>query len=92
MATGTLLKGMCYSHSNSQYYFIGFLIVKCRVFIRYRILENSPFATRNSPANVQVRVVQKMDSAIHWINIWETNCAVQWIEIYPMDNVIYMFV
>ena len=58
----------CYSHSNVQYYFIGFLIVKCRVFIRHRRLENSPFTSRNSPANVQVWVVQNMDSAIHRIN------------------------
>ena len=56
-----------YSHSNLQYYFIGFLIVKCRVFNRHQRLENSPFTTRNSPANVQVQVVQEMDSAIHWI-------------------------
>ena len=41
-------------------------------------------------------VVQKMDSAIHWINhypegsIWETNCSIHWIEIYPVDNVIQL--
>ena len=37
-----------------------------------------------------VRVVQTLDSAIQRINIEETNCAIQWIEIYPMDSVIHL--
>ena len=49
---------------------------------------------RNSPANVQVLVVQKMDSAIHRIIHypldWETDCAIQWMEIYPVDNIIHL--
>ena len=42
-------------------------------------------------------VVQKLDSPIHrqinikWISIRETNYAIQWIEIYPMDSVIQHF-
>ena len=32
-----------------------------------------------------------MDSAIQWISIWETNWAIHWIEIYPVDNVIHLF-
>ena len=52
----------CCSHSNLQYYFIDFLIVKCRVFIRHRRLENSLFTMQ-----IQVQVVQNMDSAIHQI-------------------------
>ena len=34
----------------------------------------------------QAPIVQKMDSTIQWISIRKTNCAVRWIEIYPMDN------
>ena len=37
----------------------------------------------------QVPVVQTMDSAIHWISDSETNCNIQWIVIYPVDNVIH---
>ena len=43
----------------------------------------------------QAPVVQKLDSAIQRINtiprisIRETNCAIQWIVIYPMDSVIH---
>ena len=62
MVTGTLLKGTAtHIAIYNNYYFIGFLIVKCRVFIRHWRLENSP-------ANFQVWVVQNMDSAIHRIN------------------------
>ena len=69
MVTGTLLKGTAtHIAIYNNYYFIGFLIVKCRVFIRHWRLENSPFTSRNSPANVQVWVVQKMDIAIYRIN------------------------
>ena len=42
-------------------------------------------------------VVQKLDSAIHriniaiqWISIRGTNCVVQWTEIYPVDSVIHL--
>ena len=42
-------------------------------------------------------VVQKLDSAIHriniaiqWISIRGTNCVMQWSEIYPVDSVIYL--
>ena len=76
----------CYSHSNSQYYFIGFLIVKCRVFIRHRRLENSPFTLRNSPANIQVWVVQNMDSAIHRINHYPLDKCLQNQLRYPVDR------
>ena len=41
---------------------------------------------------LQAPVVQTLDSAIHRINhypadknIRETNCAIQWLEIYPVD-------
>ena len=27
---------------------------------------------------------------IQWISIRKTNCAAQWIEIYPMDSVIHL--
>ena len=27
---------------------------------------------------------------IHWISIWRTKCAIQWIEIYPMLSVIHL--
>ena len=40
-------------------------------------------------------VVPKLDSVIHWVNHYpvekyyrETNCALYWIDIYPMDSVI----
>ena len=36
------------------------------------------------------RVVQMLDSAIHPINIGEAICAIQWIEIYPMDSIILL--
>ena len=43
----------------------------------------------------QAPVVQKLDSAIHRINpypmdisVSETNCAIQCIEVYPVDSVI----
>ena len=36
-------------------------------------------------------VVQKLDSAIHRINIRETNRAIQWIEIYPVNDVHHLF-
>ena len=47
-----------------------------------------------SVAVVQAPVVQTLDSAIHRINhyqrisIMETNCAIHWIEIYPVDSAI----
>ena len=75
-----------YSHSNLQYYFIGVLIVKCRAFIRHLRLENSLFTTRNSPANVQVQVVKKMDSAIHWINHYPLEKYLENQLRYPMDR------
>ena len=36
------------------------------------------------------RVVQTLDSAIQRTNIGETNCAIQWIVIYPVDSVIHL--
>ena len=39
---------------------------------------------------VQDPVVQKLDGAIHWISIRETNCTIPWIEIYPVDNAIHL--
>ena len=36
---------------------------------------------------VQTPVVQKMDSTIQWMSMRKINCAIQWIEIYPMDSV-----
>ena len=36
---------------------------------------------------VQTSVVQKMDSTIQWVSMRKINCAIQWIEIYPMDSV-----
>ena len=38
----------------------------------------------------QAPVVQMLDSAIHRINITETNCAIHWIVIYPVDSVIHV--
>ena len=35
-------------------------------------------------------VVQKMESAIQRISVRETNCAIHWIEIYPVDSVIHL--
>ena len=35
-------------------------------------------------------VVQKMESAIHRISVRETNCVIQWIEIYPVDSAIHL--
>ena len=36
---------------------------------------------------VQTSVVQKMDSTIQRVSMRKINCAIQWIEIYPMDSV-----
>ena len=36
---------------------------------------------------VQTPVVQKMDSTIQSVSMRKINCAIQWIEIYPMDSV-----
>ena len=36
---------------------------------------------------VQTPVVLKMDSTIQWVSMRKINCAIQWIEIYPMDSV-----
>ena len=38
----------------------------------------------------QAQVVQKLDSAIHWINHYPADkyCTVHWIEIYPVDSAI----
>ena len=36
---------------------------------------------------VQTPVVQKMDSTIQRVSMRKINCAIQWIEIYPMDSV-----
>ena len=55
------------------------------------------YQKRKKNINSLARVVQKMDSAIHQINhyaadgIWETNCAIHRIEIYPVDKVIQLF-
>ena len=45
--------------------------------------------------NLQASVVQTLDSAIHRINYYQADkcyknqyCAIQWIEIYPVDSVI----
>ena len=35
-------------------------------------------------------VVQKVDSAIQWISIRETNWVIHWIEIYPVDSAIHL--
>ena len=35
---------------------------------------------------VQTPVVHKMDSTIQWVSMRKINCAIQWIEIYPMDS------
>ena len=41
-----------------------------------------------SKVTFQASVAQKLDSAIH--NIKETNCAIHWIEIYPVDSTIHL--
>ena len=41
-------------------------------------------------ANFLALVVEKMDSTIHWISIWKTNCAIHWIVIYPVDSAIQL--
>ena len=33
-------------------------------------------------------VVQRLDNAIHWINVNKTNHAISWIVIYPVDSAI----
>ena len=43
----------------------------------------------------QAPIVQKMDSTIHRLNrnpedIRKTNCAIQWIVIYPVDSVLHL--
>ena len=43
----------------------------------------------NSLVGDQAPVVQKLDSAIHRINHYPTNCAIQWIVIYPVGSVIH---
>jgi len=35
-------------------------------------------------------VVQKVDSAIQWISIRETNWVIHWMEIYPVDSTIHL--
>ena len=38
------------------------------------------------PNLIKGPVVQTLDSAIHWISIWETSCTIHWIEIYPLHG------
>ena len=40
----------------------------------------------------QAPVVQKLDSAIHRINLYirETDCTIQWTEIYSVDSAIHL--
>ena len=54
-----------------------------------------PFRSQKWPTSIfswqhQALVVQKMDNAIHRISIRETNCAIQWIVIYPVDCTIHL--
>ena len=51
---------------------------------------NSPSCFIAVKINQLARVVQTLDSAIQRINHGETNCAIQWIEIYPADSVIHL--
>ena len=37
---------------------------------------------------VQGQVVQTLGCAIQRVSIWETNCAIHWINVYPVDSVI----
>ena len=39
--------------------------------------------------SVQAPVVQRLDNAIHGINVDKTNHAIHWIVIYPVDSVIH---
>ena len=45
---------------------------------------------QNFHLNMLAPVVKKMDSAIQWISVRETNYAIQWIENYPLDSVIHL--
>ena len=38
----------------------------------------------------QAPLVQMLDSTIQLISIWETNCTIHWIEIYPVDSTIHL--
>ena len=38
----------------------------------------------------QAPLVQMLDSTIQLISIWETNCTIHWIEIYPVDSAIHL--
>ena len=39
----------------------------------------------------QAPLVQMLDSTIQLISIRETNCAIHWIEIYPVDSAIHLW-
>ena len=56
----------------------------------YSLLSESKIEYSDGVLNYMARVVQTLDSAIQPINIEETNCAIQWIEIYSMDSVIHL--
>ena len=56
----------------------------------YSLLSESKIEYKDGVLNYMARIVQTLDSAIQRINIEETNCAIQWIEIYPMDSVIHL--
>ena len=61
----------------------------CGLFVKY-------FSERIIWTSNQAPAVQKMDNAIHRINHYptdkyrETNCAIQRIEIYPVDSPIHL--
>ena len=77
-----------------------FFLIENKVF--HSIISHTPTLSQptspQSAANL-VPVVQKLDSAIHRkdhypvdniINIRGANCAIQWIEIYPLDSAIHL--
>ena len=43
-----------------------------------------------SESKVQVLVVQKMDSAIHWINLYPLDNAIGFPKAYPMDSAFHL--
>ena len=65
-------------------------------FENTNLLSEAPAVQKLGSAIHQVPVVQASDSAIQGKitiqrkRIWETNCVIHWVEIYPMDSTIHL--
>ena len=55
---------------------------QCHRWHRGKILSHP---NRSQTYDPWAPVIQTLDSAIHWINIWETHWVIHRIEIYPVD-------